>query len=166
MGALPMARIAATLCAIVALATAACSNTALQPHPSDETARALVQTLASNAMNEDWAALCAMSDASCEKQLDRLGARDTVPSAAPVVLGTADVPDSTQGGGRVQGGRRVDLCGLDAVGNPYRSSILIFGPDDHPTVISPIYWVSGGYSGANIAPAPTPEPDSRCPAGP
>lgn len=165
MGALPVDVLKAVLCAAVAVLAGACSSKALEPHPSDEAARTVVQTLVSRAMSEDWAGLCAMSDANCQQQLVRLGAGETVPSTAPVVLGTTDVPDSTQGGGQAQGGRRVDLCGLDRAGKAYRSSMLIFGSDDHPTVISPIYWVSGGYSASNVAPPPTPEPDPRCPAG-
>jgi hypothetical protein len=130
----------------------------MQPHPSDAAARTVVQRMTELVAASDWDGLCALYS-NCPDILDGQ-AKLAAPATPPLILGTADVSDS----GNTQGGRAVYLCGPDGNGRAYRTDILIFGPDDDPVVITPVFWWAG-WSSSMTAPGPTPVPNAACPSG-
>jgi hypothetical protein len=88
------------------------------------------------------------------------GGSQTTP---PIVVGSRDGPDGAQ----TQGGRALQVCGLDGTGRSYKNDILFFGTADDFTAIEAVYWVIG-FSESHVAAAtdPSPGPEwSTCPTG-
>lgn len=157
--------------ALIALAfvtLAACTQSSaspsFRPHPSDQQAREFLARIVSLAEAKDFSALCTHGSLNCAQNLKDLDAAATVPTTAPIVVGSSDVPDKDP----YQGGRLLEVCGLDGAGKAYRSSLLFFGTDDQFTVIEALYWTSMGYSGSGLAEATSASPGpewATCPSG-
>jgi hypothetical protein len=143
------------LIALVLVTVAACTQSSaspsFRPHPNDQQAREFLAHIVNLAEAKDFSALCSHGSLNCDQNLKDLDAAATVPTTAPLVVGSRDVPDKD----RYQGGRLLEVCGLDGAGKAYRSSLLFFGTDDQFTVIEPLYWTSMGYSEPQLAEATT-----------
>jgi hypothetical protein len=88
--------------------------------------------------------------------------KETAPSDAPVILGTADVPGTEKDGVVFMGGRRVDVCGLDGAGAPYRSTMLMYEYNGALRINAPVFWITGGWVDSE-GHADWTETDPRCP---
>lgn len=142
------------LCLVVSLTVTvlACGSPATAlPHPSDPEARQELQTIVGLALHQDWTGLCDHGGLECQSQLSKLQATATAPKSAPTVISSVDVPDQTSGNGVVQGGRILEVCGLDGVGNQYSTRLLFFGHPSDFTVIGALFWTGAGYGGSTTA---------------
>ncbi len=135
--------------AVASACTQSSAVVSFRPHPSDQQARAFLGRLVSLAEAKDFTALCSHGSLNCEQNLKDFDAQSTVPSTAPTVVGSRDVPDQD----RSQGGRLLEVCGLDGSGQAYRSNVLFFGNVDNFTVIDALYWTPITFSEATLAPA-------------
>jgi hypothetical protein len=124
------------------------------PHPSDSEARQDLQTIVDLAAHQDWSGLCDHGGSECQIQLVKLHATTTAPRSAPTMLSSTDVPDQTSGNGVVQGGRLLDVCGIDGAGNLYNTRLLFFGSPSDFTVIGALFWTGAGYGGSTTATQP------------
>ncbi len=132
------------LAALLILAVAACSTQAQADPPTSDEAQAFLDELVVLAQQGDFAGLCDLAgDGNCERKLDEAG-RDRVPAAAPRVERSELLPTTAAGDQTSVGGRVVVLSGVDALGAPYESEMLVFR-DREGTMraINPAYW--GGY---------------------
>jgi hypothetical protein len=157
------------LVALVPVSVGACGSgttaSSFLPHPSDQAARADLAKLVTLAAAGDYTGLCAHGSLNCMQNFKDFTAGDTVPSTAPIVVGSWDVPDQ----GQKQGGRLLEVCGLNGDGKAYRSSHLFYGLDDQFTVIEALYWVPIDFISGDII-SGTAEPSrasewSVCPSG-
>ena len=149
-----------TLCSVTVFGCS--SSPATLPHPSDSEARQELQTIVGFAQHQDWTGLCAHGGLECQNQLSELHATTTVPKSAPTVLSSIDVPDQSSGNGVAQGGRLVDVCGIDGAGNPYNTRLLFFGHPSSFTVIGALFWTGAGYGGSTTA-TQAATPGEACP---
>lgn len=140
----------------------------MRSHPSDQEARADLSRLVELARPSGIATLCEHGTSLCQENADRFGATLTIPSTAPVVVGSREVADGPlTEGSQSQGGRALKVCGLDGAGHAYRHEILFFGTAEDFTAIEALYWVIGfseshvvGPTDASVAPE-----WAACPAG-
>ena len=169
-----MVRIANTVLALLALAGASSGcGTDKSPavaNPTDAQARAYLSRVVAVATTGDLAALCKLGPGTCAKLAVTTHAADKLPSGAPTVVGSSDVPSSSDSSGAtLQGGRLLEVCGLDGQGHGYRTRLLFFGSDvDHFTVIEPLYWTGVGWEATSNAAASTSDNGSEwenCPSG-
>ena len=168
-----MGRAFGSLVLIAALVgLSACSQASpsvvMQAHPTDQEARADLARLVEMAGSAGIPALCEHGTGLCQKNADRNNAALTIPSAAPLVVGSRDVLDGPlTDGGRSQGGRALKVCGLDGAGHAYGNEILLFGTAEGFTAIEALYWVLGFQEGSVVGPtAASPGPEwSACPTG-
>jgi hypothetical protein len=125
----------------------------LQPHPSDQDARNFLARVVADAATQDIPTLCKIGSLNCLRLAQDSHAAERKPQTPPTVVGTSDVPDAQhEGGGVDQGGRLLEVCGLDGQGKQYRSRLLFFGSDvDHFTVFEPIFWVGTNVQASSAA---------------
>jgi hypothetical protein len=135
--------------AVFSVTVFGCGGSAVAlPHPSDSEARQDLQTIVDLAQRQDWAGLCDHGGQECQTQLSKLHATTTAPKTAPTVLLPVDVPDQTSGNGVAQGGRLLEVCGLDGSGDAYDTRVLFFGHPSDFTVIGALFWTGAGYGGS------------------
>jgi hypothetical protein len=125
---------------LLAIAVAACSAQQRTPPTVDE-AQAFLAEMTALARAGDFEGLCEVAgDGNCERKLDDAG-RDRVPSEAPTVVGARLVPSSTSGDQTSLGGLVLVMCGVDGLGSPYESEMLVFrDPSMTLRAINPVYW--------------------------
>ena len=123
------------------LAVAACmsSGPPAGTIPSVEQARRHLDEVVRLARAGDFAGMCALGDANCERILDMAG-RDAVPPDAPKVVGVRTVPTTSSSGQQSFGGIVFVLCGIDGRGQPYDSEMLVFNDGNGLRAINPVYW--------------------------
>lgn len=130
--------------------------------PSDEEARSFLATAVGLARSGSWEELCALGGGNCEETLNDAG-RDAVPADGPIVLATWLVTSTPAGDGRVnQGGRILEVCGIDGRDRPYRTQMLVFREAEKLIAIEPIYW-SGMTVASGSVVGPKPTPAAVCP---
>jgi hypothetical protein len=118
----------------------------MRSHPTEQQAREYLSRLTALARSGDFETLCQHGTLNCQHNLAALNAAISVPSTAPLVVGSRDVADGAQ----TQGGRVLEVCGLDGAGQAYRNEILFFGTADDFTAIEALYWAIG-FSESSIA---------------
>jgi hypothetical protein len=103
----------------------------------------MFSTVVDRAKTESIADLCKVGSLNCVRNAQTRNADQTRPTTAPVVVASWDVPDSGSGDAIQQGGRLLEVCGVDGQGKAYQSQMLFFGSDvDHFTVFEPTYWTN------------------------
>lgn len=114
----------------------------------------------------------AASPTMCHTLLDADGA---APRGHPITIGSEVVPDQTIGGGRLQGGRLVTVCGLRTDGTTYRTEMLLWVRAGRTEILHPVWWagneivtegltdVADGSIGGIVTAATDAVPDDRCP---
>lgn len=107
--------------------------------PTVNEAEAFLVQVVTLAQRGDFEALCAIGDGNCERGLEMAG-RDRVPLAPPAVIGVRIVPTTRSGDQTSAGGVVLEMCGRDAVGEPYHSEMLVFRDRGSLRAINPIYW--------------------------
>jgi hypothetical protein len=168
-----MGRLLGSLVLIAALVgVSACAQSTpslvMRSHPSDQEARADLARLVELARSSDISAICEHGTLLCRNNADRAQATATVPSTAPLVVGSREVADSPlTEGGQSQGGRALKVCGLDGAGHAYGHEILFFGTAEDFTAIEALYWVIG-FSESHVVGPTDASPGSEwsaCPSG-
>jgi hypothetical protein len=143
--------------AILAIGVAACSAQPSANPPTLAEAQAFLVEIVALAQRGDFEVLCDMSgDGNCERKLDEAG-RDRVPPDGPTIKSVRIVPTTKSGDQTSLGGLVLVMCGIDGLGSPYASEMLVFR-DGSATLraINPIYW--GTYtiaSGGRTITSPT-----------
>lgn len=161
-------RLAAAITLVVVLAASGgCAQPAaslsMQPHPTDQQAREDLSRLVELARTSGIPQLCERGTSNCDGTAKDFAAALSVPSTAPVIVGSRDIPDS----GQSQGGRALKVCGLDGTGHAYRNEILFFGTSVDFTAIEALYWVVGFQESPLVGPTDaSPGPEwNPCPTG-
>lgn len=140
-----------SLCVLVVLSVSACG---LKSNGSDdisvEQATDFLNRAVEYATSHDLNKLCGLSSSSlmCQTQWKDAGEWAGVPEEPPVIVDTYLIPTKKfKNGMRQQGGRLLILCGIDGMGKPYRTEMLVFsGGQRHGLkATNVIYW-----SGASI----------------
>ena len=140
---------------------AACGPAAAPGPPTVEQAGAYLAQLVDLARAGDFETLCDMADdGNCERKLDDAG-RDRVPIEPPTITGARLVPDTSSGDQRSLGGIVLVLCGIDALGEPYESEMLVFREGERLRAINPVYWAGNGIA-ATGEPVTSITPASQC----
>ena len=111
--------------------------------------------------------LCRIGSLNCVRNAQMRDADQTRPATAPVVVASWDVPDGKSDNAVQQGGRMLEVCGIDGKGKAYHSQMLFFGSDlDHFTVFEPTYWTNMNIS-TSLSGPPSASPGSEwagCPS--
>jgi hypothetical protein len=105
----------------------------------------------------DFEALCALGGGNCERLLEDASVA-AVAADPPRILETRVVPPKGRDDAVSTGGRLVRLCGVDGLGEPYRTEILVFESEGELRAIEPVYW-----SGYRIALSPLVGEDNQPP---
>lgn len=108
----------------------------------------------------------------CGRLLDPGGAS---PRGGPITIASEVVPDQIVGGGRLQGGRLLTVCGLRTDGSTYRTQMLFWVRGGRIEILHPVWWAGNGIVtdgmtalpdgsiGGTVVPAEAEDPDERCP---
>lgn len=149
------------LALLVLCAVSACTTPpgASQGVPTIGEAQGFLAKAVALAQRGDFKGLCAIGDGNCERSLDMAG-RDSVPPAPPTVIGVRIRPTTTTGDQVSIGGVVLEMCGRDAIGNPYHSEMLVFRDGSDLRAINPVYWsnttiAEGNSTAASRGPRPT-----------
>ncbi len=134
--------LAVAVTAVVAGCTSGAATPSFLPHPTDQQARDELTLLFNWAKAGDFAMLCAHGSLNCEQNLEDFSAKASAPTTPPLVVGSRDVPD----GDRSQGGRLLEVCGLDSLGRSYQTTHLFSGTGNNFVVIEAVFWVPINYS--------------------
>jgi hypothetical protein len=158
--------------ALVAVAVAGCthggnSDFSPRPHPTDAQARQFLSQILDIARTKDFKALCWHGTAQCADNVVSLDAAATIPTTAPLVVGSRDVADANDNGTFYQGGRLLEVCGLDGEGTPYKANVLFFGTDANFLAFEPYFWTGMSFTESRVVgPTPTAGPEyAVCPTG-
>ena len=140
--------------ALLAIATSlvACAGAPAPPPspPSEEAARTYLDAAVSMVLAGDWARICSIGSATCD-QILRKANPAAVPVAAPTVLGSRVLePEQGPDGIWTTGGRVLELCGRDGMGQPYYSEMLVFQEQGRLISTATPFWL-----GIGIAETPT-----------
>jgi hypothetical protein len=130
------------------------------PAPTEDAAAAYLADVVRVVLTGDLDRLCDLGGGTCLRELDDGG--DSVPHTAPRLLGSVVVPATARSDGTWNvGGRLLRLCGIDGLGRPYYSEMLVFEDEGRLISREPVFW-----TGIRIETGPmvtrTPEP-APCP---
>jgi predicted small lipoprotein YifL len=126
------------------------------PPPSAEAATAYLNHLVTLVAESGAGAACSVGASTCPKSL-RESDPATVPSAPPRVIGTAVIePTRRSDGNWDTGGRILKLCGIDGLGRPYYSELLVFQDGNRLIATNPLYW-TGTLVASNPVSSETPD---------
>jgi hypothetical protein len=149
------------LALLVLCAVSACTTPPGASHgvPTIGEAQGFLAKAVALAQRGDFKGLCAIGDGNCERSLDMAG-RDAVPPAPPTVIGVRIRPTTATGDQVSIGGVVLEMCGRDAIGNPYHSEMLVFRDGSDLRAINPVYWsnttiAEGNSTAASRGPRPT-----------
>jgi hypothetical protein len=148
--------------AVALLAVAACGLPTTPPVPSDEEARAYLRSVVERVAT-DPASICELGSGTCAQTL-RGSDPARIPTDPPLVVGSRVLPPQTSGTDVMAvGGRVLELCGRDGVGDPYYSEMLVFHDGTRLISTGTPYWL-----GITTAETPTTEGPIRtaCWVGP
>jgi hypothetical protein len=138
----------------IALA-AGCGPAVPSGPPTVEQASTYLDEIVALARAGDFQTLCTMTgDGNCARKLDDAG-RERVPADPPTIVGARLVPETTSGDQISLGGLVLELCGTDALGEPYESEMLVFREGEHLRVINPAYWAGAGIAATGIRSPPS-----------
>jgi hypothetical protein len=137
------------------------------PAPAVEGARELLDEVIEAGIARDFERLCANASGTCESELQ--GNEERAPNQPPEVV-DVEVHQPTGGGGSwTSGGVLFVLCGIDGLGDPYESEVLVFdGGDGRLIAGAAVYWTGTGIlfaepaqGGVTVGGEPSARP-SRC----
>ncbi|MBA3687628.1 MAG: hypothetical protein H0W81_02140 [Chloroflexi bacterium] len=64
-----------------------------------------------------------------------------MPTDAPTILGSSVLHPEQHGDAWSVGGRILEVCGTDGLGDPYRTAMLFFfNENDQLRITEPVYW--------------------------
>jgi hypothetical protein len=134
------------------LALPACGMPALTgplPAPSVDDARHLLDEVIEAGIERDWRRLCENASGTCEGELGGPQVKVRAPRDVPVVADVAVIEPTVRGEAWSSGGVLFVLCGVDGLGDPYESEVLVFDDGARLIATAAVYWV-----GTRVAFAP------------
>jgi hypothetical protein len=139
------------LAPFLAAAAVACAPVAsTSAIPTYHEATSFLASVVALAQARDFDRLCGLGGGTCRSTLQGAGL-DAVPATPPGIAGSRVVqPTQGTGGKTTAGGLVLQLCGLDGLGRPYSTEMLVFRDGATLLAIEPVYW-----SGMRIATDPT-----------
>jgi len=135
------------------------------PPPSVEDARVLLADVIDAGIDRDWERLCASASGTCEGEL-AAHAKERAPSQAPQVADIEVHHPIQDGDSWSSGGVLFVLCGLDGLGEPYESEVLVFNDGTKLLATAAVYWVGTSVGLAPPGGGPISESipgEPRCP---
>ena len=136
------------------------------PPPSEAEALAYLDSVVTIVESGDLSRLCELGPGTCESMLDGTDPA-SIPTSRPKVVSTR-VLESRQeeGGGWRIGGRILEVCGIDGLGHPYASEILVFRAEGELIGIQPVFWTGMRIAEGNTTESgPGPAPGDCPPQG-
>jgi hypothetical protein len=119
-----------SLCVLVMLSGVGCSDNGKESDEiSVEQATDLLNHAVEYATSHDLDKLCGLGSSSlmCQTQWKDAGEWAGVPTESPQIVDTYLIPTKKLGNGMTQrGGRLLVVCGIDGMGKPYRTEMLVF----------------------------------------
>jgi hypothetical protein len=121
-----------------------CSSAAYSPPvpPSETAARQYLDQIVQRVEAKDFAGLCKLGTSECQFVLNNTGS-DAAPTSPPTVVSVVVVPTQEVASGTWHpGGILFKLCGLDGLGMPYGSEMLVSTAPTGSGLIAqePVYW--------------------------
>ena len=134
------------------------------PPPSVEDAEVLLDEIIAAGIDRDWERLCANASGTCEGELQ--GAEERAPTSAPRVAAVEVHDPQRDGETWTSGGVLFVLCGVDGLGDPYESEVLVFDDGDRLLAGAAVYWkgtaISFASPGIGVVGEPSPG-ERQCP---
>lgn len=146
----------------LAMLVVSCGGVAAPPAPipSESDARAYLDRLVATVALDGAEGVCRDTQGICQQSLSRADPA-RVPEQPPLVIGTRVLQPGPAGDGWSAGGRVLELCGIDGLGERYYSELLVFEEAGRLTSIGTPYWLGIGITesadvGAPRSPRPCP----------
>lgn len=155
-----MPRRATLLVAILgALLVASCSGVTAPPGtriPTEAEAEALLSRAVEVVRSGQLGTFCDIGTSNCQRILDEN--RPAAPRDAPTILRSTVLRPESHGSGTSAGGRILEVCGTDGLGDPYRTAMLFFfDENDRLRITEPVYWSRMKVAtGSTVRPDPSP----------
>jgi hypothetical protein len=109
--------------------------------PSEAEALAYLDQVVAVVERGDLSELCAFGSGTCAHTLQGADGA-TTPTTKPVVVRTRILPSRLLPDGTWRiGGRILELCGVDGLGERYDSEILVFREGDRIIGKEPVFWI-------------------------
>ena len=109
------------------------------PAPSEAEAIAYLDEVVRIVRAGELDRLCELGGGTCRRSLE--DGASSVPRTAPRLVGTVEVPSTPNADGTWNaGGRLLQLCGVDGLGAPYYSEILVFEDAGRLIGREPVFW--------------------------
>lgn len=154
--------------ALIALVLAGCGGADWTPPPTVPThaeAVSLLRQIWAVVASRDLSRLCDYGTGPCAKAVREVDPA-SIPTLPPTVTGSWVLPTQRASSNAWWiGGRVLELCGVDGLGQPYSSEMLVFRDGSRLVAVLPVFWTGmriarGDTVGVPI-PGRTPGP---CPA--
>jgi hypothetical protein len=147
------------------LAIAACGNTSTGRAgeiPSETAARSFIDRLVAQAQEGDLEGLCVVAGGgNCDGIATDSGGVAAIPAAPPTIAGTRVIPTRVVDDATLAGGHLFVLCGIDGLGEPYRTETLVSTDNNGDLyAINAVYW-----SNFDLAVSPFAEVGPGAPSG-
>lgn len=155
-----MPRTATLLIAILgAMLVASCAVLTRPPGtriPTEAEAEALLSRAVQLVQSGQLGSLCEFGTSNCQRILEE--SRPAAPRDAPSIMGSTVLSPEQHGSGMSVGGRIVEVCGTDGLGDPYRTAMLFFFDENNQLRITePVYWSRMKVAtGSTVRPDPSP----------
>jgi hypothetical protein len=130
------------------------------PPPSETAAVAYLREVVEIVAAGDLERLCALGGGACRRELEF--GMPAVPRTPPRLVGSVEVPTTWNPDGTWNaGGRLLMLCGVDGLGSPYYSEVLVFEEARRLIGREPVFWT--GVTIETLPATVRPGPPRGCP---
>lgn len=152
---------------VIAIVAGCSAEPAAFPIPTETEAASLLTRIWAVVAARDLTRLCDYGTGPCEKAVRDLDPA-TLPTTPPTITGSWVLPTrKATGNAWWVGGRVLELCGIDGLGRPYSSEMLVFRDSGHLLAVLPVFWTgmriaTDGTIGVAIPGQSAPP----CPSGP
>ena len=154
------------LAAFVTTAAACAPLASTGDIPTYEEATSFLASVVGLAQARDFDRLCGLGGGNCRKTLQIAGL-DAVPATPPGIAGSRVVqPTQRSNGMTTTGGLVLQLCGLDGLGRPYSTEMLVFRDGGRLLAIEPVYWSGMRIATDQTTPGEPASPFPGCPTEP
>lgn len=145
----------------LAMVAAACSA---QPEPAGppSAAEALqhLEAVIALVQSGDASRVCDFGGPTCSMSIDHMDP-NAVPRARPVIMSIRTLQPLDHGNGTwSNGGVLIELCGLDGLGKPYQSDMLVYRSRGRVVSTEPAYWLGIQIISDPVVGAPARPPEA------
>ena len=153
--------------ALVVAAGAACAPVpSTGDIPAYDEATSFLASVVALAQARDFDRLCGLGGGNCRSTLEDAGL-DAVPATPPGIAGSRVVQPTQRSDGKTStGGLVLQLCGLDGLGRPYSTEMLVFRDGGKLLAIEPVYWSGMRIATDQDTPGEPASPFPGCPTQP